>query len=50
MAYIQKLATDEAKLKQDVANLKSWKPHLDELWKQRRELLRERWRCGPALL
>lgn len=43
MAYIQKLATDEAKLKQDVANLKSWKPHLDELWKQRRELLRERW-------
>jgi len=43
MAYIQKLATDEAKLKQDVANLKSWKPHLDELWKQRREMLRERW-------
>ena len=43
MAYIQKLATDEAKLKQEVANLKTWKPHLDDLWKQRRESLRERW-------
>jgi ABC-type lipoprotein export system ATPase subunit len=43
MAYIQKLATDEAKLKQDVANLRTWKPHLDELWKQRREMLKERW-------
>jgi ABC-type taurine transport system ATPase subunit len=26
-----------------VANLKIWKPHLEELWKQRRELLKERW-------
>ncbi len=43
MAYIQKLATDEAKLKQDVANLKSWKPHLEGLWKQRKESLKERW-------
>lgn len=43
MAYIQKLATDEARLKKDVANLKTWKPHLDDLWKQRRESLRERW-------
>jgi hypothetical protein len=43
MAYIQKLATDEARLKQDVTNLKLWKPHLDGLWKQRRESLRERW-------
>jgi ABC-type lipoprotein export system ATPase subunit len=43
MAYIQKLATDEAKLKQDVANLKAWKPHLDGLWNQRREVLKERW-------
>lgn len=43
MAYIQKLATDEARLKQRVANLKTWKPHLHNLWKQRREALKERW-------
>jgi DNA repair ATPase RecN len=43
MAYIQKLATDEAKLKQEVTNLKTWQPHLDDLWKQRKETLRERW-------
>ena len=43
MAYIQKLATDEARLKQDIAALKMWKPHLDGLWKQRREALKERW-------
>ena len=43
MAHIQKLASDEAKLKQDVAILKTWEPHLAELWKQRREHLRERW-------
>jgi DNA repair ATPase RecN len=43
MAYIQKLATDEARLKQSVTNLKSWKPHLDGLWKQRKDSLRERW-------
>ena len=43
MAYIQKLANDEARLKQDVAHLKAWKPHLDGLWKQRREVLKERW-------
>jgi len=43
MAYIQKLATDEARLKQDVTNLKKWKPHLEDLWKQRKEALKERW-------
>ena len=43
MAYIQKLATDEARLKQDVATLKTWKPYLAGLWKQRREALKERW-------
>ena len=43
MAYIQKLATDEARLKQHVVNLKTWKTHLDGLWKQRREALKERW-------
>ena len=42
MAYIRKLATDEARLKQEVANLKTWKPHLDDLWRQRREALKER--------
>jgi ABC-type lipoprotein export system ATPase subunit len=43
MAYIQKLATDEARLKQEVTHLKTWKPHLDSLWKQRKESLKERW-------
>ena len=43
MAYIQKLATDEARLQQDVKNLKAWKPLLDELWKQRKIDLKERW-------
>ncbi len=43
MAYIQKLATDEARLKQDVTNLKLWRPHLDGLWKRRKEALKERW-------
>jgi energy-coupling factor transporter ATP-binding protein EcfA2 len=43
MAYIQKLATDEARLKQEVANLNTWKPHLAELWRQRKESLKERW-------
>ena len=43
MAYIQKLATDEARLKQHVATLKKCEPYLDGLWKQRREALKERW-------
>ena len=43
MAYIQKLAADEARLKQDVAKLNTWKPHLEGLWKERREMLKERW-------
>ena len=43
MAYIQKLASDEARLKQDVATLKMWKPHLDDLRKSRRQALKERW-------
>ena len=28
MAYIQKLAKDEARYKQSVANLKAWVPHV----------------------
>jgi ABC-type lipoprotein export system ATPase subunit len=43
MAYLQKLAVDEARLKQEVTNLKMWVPHLAELRRQRRECLRERW-------
>jgi len=31
MAYIQKLAKDEASFKQSVINLKTWQPHLEEL-------------------
>ncbi|HTB22627.1 MAG TPA: AAA family ATPase [bacterium] len=43
MAYIQKLATDEARLKQDVTNLKTWRTHLADLWKLRKEAMTERW-------
>jgi len=43
MAYIQKLATDEARLKQAVANLITWKPHLGDRRRERREALKERW-------
>jgi energy-coupling factor transporter ATP-binding protein EcfA2 len=43
MAYIQKLASDEARFKQDVANLKSWKPVLLRLRSERRKALSERW-------
>ncbi len=49
MAYIQKLATDEAHLEQQLASFKAWKPHLDGLWKQRREALNERWRLRSRI-
>jgi ABC-type taurine transport system ATPase subunit len=43
MAFIQKLAADEARLQRDVANLTEWKPHLARLRKDRKSLLAERW-------
>lgn len=43
MAYIQKLAADEARLTQDITNLKTWEPALHRLWGERRRLLTERW-------
>jgi energy-coupling factor transporter ATP-binding protein EcfA2 len=43
MAYIQKLAADEARLQQDVANLKTWQPALANLWTQRKKALTDRW-------
>ncbi len=43
MAYVQKLAKDEASQKKDVATLKTWIPHLKELKKQRNETLKVRW-------
>jgi len=43
MAYIQKLAKDEAKLKTDLANLRTWKPHLEELMRRRSAASRRRW-------
>jgi hypothetical protein len=35
MAYIQKLSKDEAKFKADLATLRTWKPHLQELQRKR---------------
>ena len=43
MAYVQKLANDEASQKQSVANLKTWIPHLKELNKTRTGALKRRW-------
>ena len=43
MAYIQKLTKDEAAHQKNVANLNAWKPHLEELRKQRAEALKHRW-------
>jgi DNA repair ATPase RecN len=43
MAYIQKLAKDEAKLKTDLTNLRMWKPHLEELKRKRAAASKKRW-------
>lgn len=43
MAYIQKLAKDEARYKQNVTNLKAWVPHLTELKRKRRAASKRRW-------
>jgi DNA repair ATPase RecN len=43
MAYVQKLAKDEATQKQAVTSLKTWIPHLKELVKKRATALKERW-------
>jgi energy-coupling factor transporter ATP-binding protein EcfA2 len=43
MAYIQKLTKDEAEHQKAVVNLNTWKPHLEELRKQRAEALKRRW-------
>ena len=43
MAYIQKLANDEARHKQAVKSLKAWVPHLAELQHKRKTTSRRRW-------
>ena len=43
MAYITKLAKDEASHAQSVKNLRSWKPHLAEVRKRRAAALSARW-------
>lgn len=43
MAYIAKLAKDEASHQQSVNNLKTWVPHLLNLKKSRAEALKQRW-------
>jgi len=43
MVYIQKLAKDEAKMKKDLANLRAWKPHLEELKRKRSAASIKRW-------
>jgi len=43
MAYIQKLAKDEATHRQNVINLKTWKPRLEELQKARATTIKARW-------
>lgn len=43
LEYFKKLAIDEARLAQEVEGLSKWKPHLENLEKERRILMRERW-------
>ncbi len=43
MAYIQKLAADEAQAKQNIALIESWKTKLKQLQKERANLLKSRW-------
>ena len=43
MAYITRLANDEARLKTTLANLETWKPHLTELRKRYAAALEKRW-------
>jgi hypothetical protein len=43
MAFIQKLAKDEANFKKSIDNLSTWKPHLDTLRAERKKTLAERW-------
>ncbi|MFZ6687651.1 TrlF family AAA-like ATPase [Undibacterium sp. SXout11W] len=44
MSYIQKLTQDEALQQQNVKNLKTWIPKLQELRTQRNKVLQERWK------
>ena len=43
MAYISKLAQDEASYAQSLKNLRTWPPHLADLRKRRVSVLRTRW-------
>lgn len=43
MAYIQKLATDEAQAKQNIATYEAWGTKLKDLQKERVKLLKARW-------
>ena len=43
MPFIQKLASDEARAKENVKNLKTWIPELARLRKEHAQLLRQRW-------
>jgi ABC-type lipoprotein export system ATPase subunit len=43
MAYIQKLAKDEAEAKQNIAVIESWKTKLKQLQQDRAKLLKTRW-------
>ncbi len=49
MAYIAKLAKDEASHAQSVKNLKTWKPHLSEIRKQRAAALKARWEARDRI-
>lgn len=43
IAYIQKLAKDEAKLKTELGNLRAWKPRLEEFRRKRSTASTKRW-------
>jgi hypothetical protein len=49
MAYIQKLSKDEAKFKADLATLRGWKPHLQELQRKRSAASKRRWEARERI-
>src|ERR1700724_262445 len=49
MAYIQKLAKDEAGLKSSLANLRAWRPHLETLKRKRAVASKKRWEARDRI-
>ena len=49
MPFIQKLASDEARAKENVKNLKTWIPELERLRREHVQVLRQRWAARQVI-